>query len=102
MSSVEELFWDCAAELYNVDGVTESTIFGFKCLRVDNQFVGMPANNQLWVKLPEERVNQLIETGIGVECRPNGRTFREWVSIEKVDEELWLELLNESIDFVRP
>ena len=77
-------------------------MFGFDCLRVQNQFVGMPANDQLWVKLPEERVNQLIADGVGDVCRPNGRRFREWVGIRQINEERWLEFLRESIEFVRP
>lgn len=77
-------------------------MFGFRCLRVENQFVGMPANEQLWVKLPEDRVNQLIDDGVGEVCMPNGRRFREWVGIPDADEALWLALLTESIDFVRP
>lgn len=96
------LFWDCAGQLYDTPGVEEGTIFGFRCLRVDEQFVGLPANGELWVKLPEARVNELIDEGIGEECRPNGRRFREWMAVRHIDEGLWIDLLEESIDFVRP
>lgn len=96
------LFWDCAAELYNLPGVVESTMFGFRCVRVDDQFVGMPADESLWVKLPAPRVTELIDSGVGEVCAPSGRPFKEWVGVRKLDEQLWLELLRESIDFVRP
>jgi hypothetical protein len=102
MAPAEEVFWDCAAQLFGLDGVEESTMFGFRCLRVENQFVGMPANDQMWVKLPEDRVTELIDDGVGEVCRPNGRRFREWVGVPDAYETLWLALLTESIDFVRP
>ena len=33
---------------------------------------------------------------------PDGKVCREWVGIPELDEQLWLELLRESIEFVRP
>lgn len=101
-SEADDLFWDCAPQLYDQPGVVESTMFGFRCVRVDDQFVGMPADNSLWVKLPAVQVEQLIDSGVGEVCAPNGRPFREWVGVRSLDEELWLGLLNDSIAFVRP
>jgi hypothetical protein len=102
LTEAEELFWDCAAQLLELPGVTESTMFGFRCLRVENEFVGMPADNTLWVKLPATQVGELIDSEVGEVCAPNGRPFREWVCIRSLDEDLWLELLTNSIAFVRP
>ena len=102
MTNANDLFWDCAAQLYEQPGVVESTMFGNRCIRVDDQFVGMPLDNSLWVKLPAPQVEQLINTGVGEVCAPNGRRFREWVGIPSLDEGLWLSLLNDSIVFVRP
>lgn len=102
MTEATDLFWDCAAQLYDLPGVIEGTIFGFACVRVDDQFVAMPANDALWVKLPANRVEELIDAGTGVECRPNGRRFKEWIEVRTPDEHLWLALLNESVEFVRP
>jgi hypothetical protein len=101
-TEADDLFWDCAAQLYEQLGVAESTMFGFRCIRVDEQFVGMPTDNSLWVKLPATQVDELIESGAGEACAPNGRRFREWVGIRSLDEDLWLSLLNDSITFVRP
>ena len=100
--NANDLFWDCAHELYNLPEVREGTIFGFRCLRAGGNFVGMPVDDGLWVKLPESRVNELIDAGTGDLCRPNGRIFREWVTISELDESLWLGLLRESVDFVHP
>lgn len=102
MSAANELFWDCAAQLAEIPGLEPSTMFGFKCLRVDNQFVAMPVDGRLWVKLPAEQVAGLIDDGVGEVCAPNGRRFREWVGIPEVDEALWIDLLETSIEFVRP
>lgn len=101
-SDAEALFWDCAVELYAQPGVAESTMFGHRCLRVDGQFVGMPADNSLWVKLPAARVEAMLADGSGEPCEPNGRRFREWVGVRQLDERLWVALLRESVDFVRP
>ena len=98
----EQLFWRCADQLSAIEGVAEGTIFGFRCLRVDDEFVGMPANGQLWVKLDEARVTELLDEGLGEECRPNGRVFRAWLAVPILDEDLWMDLLTESIEIVRP
>lgn len=100
--SADDLFWDCAAQLYEIEDVVESTMFGFRCVRVAGQFVAMPADGRLWVKLPEARVSGLIDDGVGEVCAPGGRPFREWVAIADLDEALWMTLLRESIEFVRP
>ncbi len=102
MNPAEALFWDCVAQLYEIDGVVESTMFGFGCLRVEGQFVAMPADDSLWVKLPKARVESLIDSGVGEVCAPNGRPFREWVGVRRLDEATWMNLLRDSIDFVRP
>ncbi len=96
------LFWDCAHQLFEIDNVEESTMFGFRCIRVSGQFVAMPADDSLWVKLPEARVSALIASAHGQVCAPNGKPFREWVGISRLDESTWMQLLHESIDFVRP
>ena len=100
LTPADELFWDCAAALFADSDVHESTMFGFRCVRHRSAFVGMPADNRLWVKLPADRVHELIESGVGEECAPNGRRFREWVKVPELNESLWLGLLQESIEFV--
>ena len=76
-------------------------MFGFRCIRLGSQFVAMPANDRLWVKLPADRVSGLIDSGDGEACAPNGRRFREWVLISELNEALWLGFLHESLAFVR-
>jgi hypothetical protein len=78
--------------------VTRSTMMGFPCLRVDDKFFAClePATGNLIVKLPAERVNDLVRTGSGRPFAPNGRVFREWVACPVAARELWTELLNEA------
>ena len=86
----------------DLPAVEESTMFGFRCIRVDDQFVGMPAHDSLWIKLPAERASAIVDSGIGEICARAGETFRESIGIRTLDEALWLELLRESIDFAHP
>jgi hypothetical protein len=46
-------------------------------------------------------VADLIESGAGDPFAPNGRTFREWVSVSTVERKLWAQLLREAVDFAR-
>ena len=53
------------------------------------------------MKLPRERVTELVDNGDGDPFAPAGKVFREWVSIPTVDRELWPTLLAEAVDFAR-
>jgi hypothetical protein len=55
----------------------------------------------LVVKLPRERVLELIADGSGEPFAPAGKVFREWVAIPTADRALWQRLLAEAVDFAR-
>jgi len=57
-----------------------------------------PRAGALLIKLPAERVRQLIEAGHGQPFTPAGRTFREWVAITVPDRQRWQDLLTEARD----
>ncbi|HEY1518248.1 MAG TPA: hypothetical protein VGF91_17610 [Solirubrobacteraceae bacterium] len=78
--------------------VTRSTMMGFPCLRVDDKFFACVerATGNLIVKLPAERVNEVVRTGSGRPFAPNGRVFKEWVACPVAARELWTDLLNEA------
>src|SRR5579862_6685511 len=78
--------------------VTTGTMMGFPCLRVAGAFFAScdHRTGDLIVKLPPERVQQLIATGLGRPFAPAGRTFRAWVLIQERDPDRWAELIDEA------
>ncbi|WP_420627426.1 hypothetical protein [Candidatus Leptofilum sp.] len=102
MSEDDGLFWDLATPLLNDDSVTKSTMMGFPCLRVNGDFFASVHHKtgDLIVKLPAERVLDLIETEVGEPFAPNGRRFKEWVSIPNRDTDLWQQLISAARAFI--
>ena len=98
----EEKFWDLAEPLLGQPDVTRSSMMGFPCLRVRGQFFGSTdrANGNLLVKLPEARVDELIDAGRAEPFAPAGRRFREWAAVPYGRSRTWKRLLDEAHDFV--
>lgn len=99
----EELFWQLAAELQRDDPrLQEGTIMNGRCLRVGKEFLALVdyKGSGLVVKLPKQRVAELIEAGIGTPFGPAGKIFKEWLAVPKPDRRRWRELLREGIAFV--
>ena len=102
-NEAQELFWKIAADLHEADErVVEGTIMGGRCLRVGSEFLGLVdfKGSGLVVKLPRERVAELINAGVGRSFAPAGKVFKEWLSVPTPDAALWRSLLEEGIDFV--
>ncbi len=100
-----EVFWELVEELRADDlRIAEGTIMGGRCARVDGEFLGLVdfKGSGLVVKLPRERVDELIEKGTAQPFAPAGKVFREWASIPKRDRRRWKALLREGIAFVAP
>lgn len=95
----EERFWALARPLLQQAGVTRSTMMGFACLRLDGDFFAAcdHRSGQLVVKLNEERVSALLDVGKGESFAPNGRPFREWVTIPEREHRSWGRLLDEAL-----
>lgn len=101
--TAEELFWVLAGELQAQDPrVVEGTIMNGRCLRVGTEFLALfdTRGAGLVVKLPQERVAELIAEGQGQSFAPAGRVFKEWLAVAAPDARLWRVLLREGIDFV--
>ncbi len=101
----EDLFWELIDELQIEDPrVEEGTIMGGKCARVGGEFLGLVdfKGSGLVVKLPKQRVAELIEQGHGQSFAPAGKVFKEWVSIPERDRRRWRSLLREGIAFNAP
>jgi hypothetical protein len=96
----DELFWTLVEPLYGDPAVQRSTMMGLPCLRFDSRFFASldRRTNALLVKLPRERVGQLIAGGTGEPFAPAGRVFREWVAIPQPDPERWRHLLTEALE----
>ena len=91
----EERFWSLAEPLLARPGVTRSTMMGFPCLRLDGQFFAScdPRTGNLVIKLDADRVAELIDSGRAEAFAPNGRRFREWVTIPGSKRGSWRRLL---------
>src|SRR5215813_581436 len=74
--------------------------FGRSALRFHGRIFAMLVRGRLVVKLPAERVDELIEAGDGVRFDANkGTPMREWLSLDPDSGEDWLELAREALDF---
>ena len=100
-SARETLFWQLAQQLLAEPGVTRGTMMGYPCLRSNGAFFACieRATGHLIVKLPGQRVKELVTTGQALPFAPNGRTFREWAAVPVADPGEWRALLAEARGF---
>ena len=98
-----ELYEELTDDLLYDPAVGRSTMMGYPCVRLAGRFLASydERAGALVVKLPRERVAELIESGAADPFTPNGRTFREWVLVPAVDRKLWTRLLGEAVSFAR-
>ena len=98
----DELFWDLAGPMIASGQVVEGELMRSRCLRIGKEFLAMPEyrTGDLVVKLPRERVDELIEAGDGLAFAPAKKVFREWVQVPERNEKLWRQLLKEGVEFV--
>ncbi len=77
---------------------------GGRCAGVAGEFLGLVdyKGSGMVVKLPRNRVNELIDQGMGQPFAPADKVFREWVAIPKLDRRQWSKLLLEAVAFVAP
>jgi hypothetical protein len=78
-------------------------MMGYPCVRFAGQFVASYDEKAgcLVVKLPRDRVAELVSSGAGAPFAPAGKFFREWVAIPTPDRRLWQDLLAEAVTFAR-
>jgi hypothetical protein len=58
------------------------------------------SSGNLILKLPAERVSDLVRTGGGGPFAPNGRLFKQWVACPARARDSWADLLNEAKRYV--
>ena len=98
-----ELYDELTDDLLDDPAIGRATMMGYPCVRLAGRFLASYDDKarRLVVKLPRQRVAELIETGDGEPFAPAGKVFREWVSIPAVDRGLWQQVLAEAVDFAR-
>jgi len=75
--------------------------FGSSALRVRGRIFAMVTRGRLVLKLPAERVAELIDAGEGETYDAGkGRPLKEWVSLEPGRQDNWLGLATEALKFV--
>jgi TfoX/Sxy family transcriptional regulator of competence genes len=105
-ADAEELF-ERLVERFSADpSVTPPTgeeggKFGSSGLKVDGRIFAMVSRGELVVKLPRERVDELIASGTGTRFDPgHGRLMKEWVSVSTQHSRSWPKLADEARKFV--
>ena len=75
--------------------------FGSAALTVDGKIFAFLSQGDLVVKLPRERVDELVGTGTGkpYDAR-RGKVMKEWVAIAPAESRRWSRLADEARDFV--
>jgi TfoX N-terminal domain len=104
VSNGRTLYDELTDDLLYDPAVGRSTMMGYPCVRRAGRFFATydQRAEALVVKVPRERVAELIADGTGEPFAPNGRVFREWVTIPDPDPAVWEQLLAEARDFAAP
>src|SRR5829696_4636667 len=104
VSTARKLYESLTDDLLYDPAVGRSTMMGYPCVRRAGRFFASfdTRAEALVVKLPRGRVAELLVDGTGEAFAPNGRVFREWVTIPEPDPDVWERLLNEARDFAAP
>ena len=104
MSDARRLYDQLTDDLLYDPVVGRSTMMGYPCVRRAGRYFASfdTTADALVLKLPSARVDELIGDGIGEPFAPNGRVFREWVTITHTDHVMWERLLAEARDFAAP
>jgi hypothetical protein len=98
-----DLYDELTDDLLYDPAVGRSTMMGYPCVRLAGRFLASydDKSGSLVVKLPSERVAELVAAGTGDQFAPAGKVFREWVAIPTIDRRIWHTLLTEAVTFAR-
>ena len=98
-------FEDVVDELVGVEGVSPPSGgrgFGRGALRVHGRIFAMLVRGRLVLKLPEQRVNALVDGGEGVRFDANkGTPMKQWLDLDPGSDIEWPALAREALEFVR-
>jgi hypothetical protein len=103
--SPAERFEDLVGEFNDIDGVTlprGGAGFGRSALRYHGKIFAMFVRGDLVVKLPEDRVAELVGAGHGEHFTANkGTPMREWFAAPADCALAWSSLAADALDFAR-
>ncbi|HEV3478555.1 MAG TPA: MmcQ/YjbR family DNA-binding protein [Gaiellaceae bacterium] len=102
MSAAEQRFEQLSGSFLSDPDVTQGTGFGSAPgLRVGGKIFAMCVKDELVVKLPKQRVDELVAAGAGTQFDPgHGRLMKEWASVPPESSEDWERLAGEALRFV--
>jgi hypothetical protein len=102
---VRERYEDLVDVLRGIDGVAPPRGgggFGRSALRYRGKILAMLVRGRLVLKLPAERVTELVGSGDGIPFDANkGTPMKEWLSLDPSSDLDWFELAHEALDFAR-
>jgi hypothetical protein len=101
----EERYEDLLGEFCDTDGVAlprGGSGFGRSALRYRGKIFAMFVRGHLVVKLPGQRVDELVAAGHGSQFDANkGKPMREWFTVGPGCPLSWSALATEALDFAR-
>jgi TfoX/Sxy family transcriptional regulator of competence genes len=100
--TAQALFDEVSERLLAEDAAVERTrMMGSEGLKTGGKFFAMVSRGELVVKLPRERVDELVGAGAGHRFDPgHGRLMKEWVALQPADEEACAAFVAEARSFV--
>jgi hypothetical protein len=99
-----ERFEDLVGEFSDTDGVTlpRGGGFGRSALRYHGKIFAMFVRGDLVIKLPEQRVDELVDAGYGERFTANkGTPMREWFAVGADCPLTWSALAADGLTFAR-
>lgn len=94
-------FESIAEGLLDANGVAQARMFGSHGLKINGKVFSMLVKDTLVVKLPQERVDALVESGKGDHFDPgHGRIMKEWIAVGLKSIKIWKELATEAMHYV--
>ena len=83
-------------------GLSKKQGFGSSALCINDKIFAMVSSKgQFVVKLPRDRVDALVASGMGERFDPgHGRVMKEWLAVPAKSPEDWLALAREAMRFV--